>query len=236
MEKGFSDQPTRSGLMPEAAAVVADATWTELRNNSDSNTDSGGGSADGKMGVAKLLNSIWPENGSVANRFMRLQKSSDKIFALMTRNPSRVLGSGSLRNIRESDGPELTAAARLSPSPCILFSLIVDTPLQGLGLGSDLLRQMETEAAARGHSHVFLSAEPHLARGFYEKRGYRQVSEATWKQRTRKPMDWLCKAVVHGETAGGVEGGMPDCDAGVAVQTAENRTDGVRAGPPELSS
>ena len=181
--------PTNVPLPPCTMTQHPDAVWTELR----------GSDSAGKMGVAKLLNSVWPENGTSANRFARLQKSSDTIFALLTPD-AQVLASGSLRTIRESDGIELTAVAQLSPSPCVLFSLLVDTRLQGQGLGSSLLRQMEAEAAARGHCHVFLNAEPHLARGFYEKRGYEKISSASWRQRTRKPMDWLRKAVCD-ETA-----------------------------------
>ena len=44
--------------------------------------------------------------------------------------------------------------------------------LRGAGLGRDLLRRAEAEAAARGCANVWLDTFSFQARGFYEKLGY----------------------------------------------------------------
>ena len=172
-----------------------------------------------RMSVAVLLNSIWPENGSVTNRFTRLNgpnAPTDHVFVLVSadavggsiyRKPAepqledhqglgtpRALGSASLRAVRELDGPEVAQVTRACASPCVLFSLLVDTPLQDRGFGAFILRRVEAEAASRGHTHIFLAAEPDIV-PFYEKYGYDVVSDASWKQRTRHRMMWMRKSV-----------------------------------------
>lgn len=168
-----------------------------------------GRAAAARQGLAILLNSIWPENGSVTNRLTRLQRSSATMFVLAippapesdsenssssSDNGSSVLGSASLRKVGGQDGPELEAVAAACASACVVFSLLVDAPLQGKGVGSAMLKRTEVEAAQRGYSHAFLSAEAHLVR-FYEKHGYAVVSEPGWKQRTKKPQSWMRKAL-----------------------------------------
>ncbi len=46
---------------------------------------------------------------------------------------------------------------------------------RGAGLGSELLRAFETEAASRGCTHVFVTSFTFQAPGFYERHGYRQI-------------------------------------------------------------
>ena len=201
----------------EEGAVLRpqDALWVELQASTASK-----GAAALRMSVAVLLNSIWPENGSVTNRFTRLSGPSaptDHVFALIDakssggfiyRKPAepqleehqslgtpRVFGSASLRAVREADGPEVVQATRACASPCILFSLLVDAPLQDRGFGAFILRRVEAEAASHGHTHIFLAAEPHIV-PFYEKYGYDVVSDASWKQRTRHRMMWMRKCVL----------------------------------------
>ena len=205
------------GHKMEEGAVLRpqDALWVELPASSASK-----GAAALRMSVAVLLNSIWPENGSVTNRFTRLSGPSaptDHVFALIDakssggfiyRKPAepqledhqslgtpRVFGSASLRAVREADGPEVVQATRACASPCILFSLLVDAPLQDRGFGAFILRRVEAEAASHGHTHIFLAAEPHIV-PFYEKYGYDVVSDASWKQRTRHRMMWMRKCVL----------------------------------------
>ena len=204
------------GHKMEEGAVLRpqDALWVELQASTASK-----GAAALRMSVAVLLNSIWPENGSVTNRFTRLSGPSaptDHVFALIDakssggfiyRKPAepqleehqrlgtpRVFGSASLRAVREADGPEVVQATRACASPCVLFSLLVDTPLQERGFGAFILRRVEAEAASHGHTHIFLAAEPHIV-PFYEKYGYDVVSDASWKQRTRHRMMWMRKCV-----------------------------------------
>ena len=194
-----------------------DALWVELQPSTASK-----GAAALRMSVAVLLNSIWPENGSVTNRFTRLNGPSaptDHVFVLVDgssedavggfiyRKPAepqledhpslgtpRALGSASLRAVREFDGPEVVQVTRACASPCVIFSLLVDTPLQDRGFGAFILRRVEAEAASRGHTHIFLAAEPDIV-PFYEKYGYDVVSDASWKQRTRHRMMWMRKSV-----------------------------------------
>ena len=155
-----------------------------------------------RQGLAALLHSIWPENGTAANRFDRLQRSSATIFVLWTppQDPEddeadcRVIGSSSFRRVGGQDGPELEAVADACWSACVIFSLLVDAQLQGKGLGSAILQRTEAEAAQRGYTHAFLGAEAHLV-SFYEKHGYEVVSEPGWKQRTKKPQTWMRKAL-----------------------------------------
>ena len=179
--------------------------WTQLQLSAADKAAAGL-----RMAVAVLLNSIWPENGSTLNRFRRLESSTALVFVLTDGRSEnsvatadqgtsgvRALGSASLRALRDSDGPELAQVARACESACVLFSLLVDKPLQGQGLGTAILKRMEAEAARLGHSHVFLTAEPDVA-SFYAKHGYEVVSDPSWKQRTRKRMLWLRKLVLGG--------------------------------------
>ena len=173
--------------------------WTQLQLSAADKAAAGL-----RMAVAVLLNSIWPENGSTLNRFRRLESSTALVFVLTdgwsedaVASGVRALGSASLRALRDSDGPELAQVARACESACVLFSLLVDKPLQGQGLGTAILKRMEAEAARLGHSHVFLTAEPDVA-SFYAKHGYEVVSDPSWKQRTRKRMLWLRKLVLGG--------------------------------------
>ena len=76
----------------------------------------------------------------------------------------------------------------------IIFSLLVAKSRQGQGLGTAILHRVELEAARQGHSHTLLSAEPDVAT-FYSNRGYEVVSDASWKQRTRRKMLWLRKCL-----------------------------------------
>ena len=201
---GFS---AADGLSETAASAAAGAQWMCLPCAGSRDDDSSVAAA--RLGLATLLNSIWPENGSVSNRHQRLQRSSATIFVLMPAGPPsrRVLGSASIRGIEEArDGPEVTGVAAACSSACVLFSLLVDVPLQRHGLGSALLRRTEAEASNVGHSHVFLMAEDSLV-GFYQRHGYEVVSKPTWKQRTRKPQKWLRKAVCGGSGSGGGRGG-----------------------------
>ena len=185
-----------------------DALWAELQPSTASK-----GAAALRMSVGVLLNSIWPENGSAMNRSTRLESSTANVFVLVDgvgghfyRKPAqpvldheslerpRALGSASLRAIRGVDGPELAQVSQACPSACVLFSLLVDKPLQGRGFGSFILRRVEVEAASRGHTHIFLAAEPDIV-PFYQKHGYDVVSNPSWKQRTRHRMMWMRKPV-----------------------------------------
>ncbi|MFC7363148.1 GNAT family N-acetyltransferase [Nocardioides astragali] len=51
----------------------------------------------------------------------------------------------------------------------------VHPAFRGSGLGSELLRAFETEAARRGCTHVFVTSFTFQAPGFYERHGYRQI-------------------------------------------------------------
>ncbi len=46
---------------------------------------------------------------------------------------------------------------------------------RGTGLGERLLADFETEARARGCTHVFVTSFTFQAPGFYEKQGYREI-------------------------------------------------------------
>ncbi|MCW2756938.1 MAG: streptothricin acetyltransferase [Nocardioidaceae bacterium] len=46
---------------------------------------------------------------------------------------------------------------------------------RGDGLGARLLNEFETEAAARGCTHVFVTSFTFQAPGFYERHGYREI-------------------------------------------------------------
>ena len=215
----YSTRFFRHKMEEGAVLKPQDAIWVELQPSTASK-----GAAALRMSVAVLLNSIWPQNGSVTNRFTRLNGPSaptDHVFVLVDgsceswstadavggfiyRKPAepqledhgtpRAMGSASLRAVRELDGPEVLQVTRACASPCVLFSLLVDTPLQDRGFGAFILRRVEVEAASRGHTHIFLAAEPDIV-PFYEKYGYDVVSDASWKQRTRHRMMWMRKSV-----------------------------------------
>ncbi len=46
---------------------------------------------------------------------------------------------------------------------------------RGAGLGSRLLTEFESEASARGCTHVFVTSFTFQAPGFYERHGYREI-------------------------------------------------------------
>ena len=164
-----------------------------------------------RLAVAMLLNATWPENGTVKNRYGRLQRSSSAlVFACLPSHDgdAAALGTVSLREVNANDGPELARVAAACPSACVLYSLVVAAPVQGRGLGRHLLQRAEAEAVGHGFSHVFLSAEAHV-RPFYEKLGYEVVSQPGWKQRTRNPQSWLRKALAAEAQAG--TGGADAC-------------------------
>lgn len=46
---------------------------------------------------------------------------------------------------------------------------------RGAGLGAKLLEEFETEARARGCTHVFVTSFTFQAPGFYERHGYREI-------------------------------------------------------------
>ena len=190
------------------SAAPADAEWylvPSLRAGCD------GRATSARQGLALLLNSIWPENGSAKSRLDRLHRSSATIFVLWLpeakadsssdgaggsnrSDNSCVIGSASFRRVGGQDGPELEAVADACWSACVIFSLLVDARRQGNGLGSAILQRTEAEAAQRGYTHAFLGAEAHLVH-FYERHGYCVVSEPGWKQRTKKPQTWMRKAL-----------------------------------------
>lgn len=55
--------------------------------------------------------------------------------------------------------------------------LFVPEPLRGQGVGTDLMRRAEAEAAARGCHSAWLDTFEFQARGFYERLGYRCFGE-----------------------------------------------------------
>ena len=222
------------GLSESAVSAAFGAHWMRVPCVGAPGDDSSAGAA--RLGLAALLNSIWPENGSVSNRHQRLQRnSSATILVLVPAGaPSRrVLGSASIRGIEAArDGPEVAGVAAACSSACVLFSLLVDVPLQRHGLGSALLRRTEAEASSDGHSHVFLMAEDSLV-GFYQRHGYEVVSKPTWKQRTRKPQKWMRKALGSdggGGGGGGAGGGFEATSAADEARSALAALDVVGGG------
>ncbi len=83
------------------------------------------------------------------------------------------------------DGPGF-ALARVVLDEAELLTLAVDPVSQGRGLGFELLRQIESVAAAQGATQMFLevSAENGAARALYAKAGYAQTGQRARYYRT----------------------------------------------------
>jgi ribosomal protein S18 acetylase RimI-like enzyme len=132
--------------------------------------------------LASLLRAAYAEHGAAGLNFSAATTTEARVLRrIATRDvyvlhrANRLIGTITLRTKQDEHGPH-----------GYVNSLAVDPQLKGTGLGRLLLERAEQEAVKRGFSRMRLdTAKPATDLvGWYERRGYRAVTEVHWDGKT----------------------------------------------------